>query len=101
MNMYMYIYKMTFYQTERLIRSYFLIVKKNIQDTIPKAIMHFLVNFIKDNLQSELVSSLYKKEELEFLLEESEHIAQRRNEASEMLQVRAPELSFLIVLIYY
>lgn len=78
-----------------------MIVKKNIQDTIPKAIMHFLVNFIKDNLQSELVSSLYKKEELEFLLEESEHIAQRRNEASEMLQVRAPELSFLIVLIYY
>nr|XP_022300336.1 dynamin-1-like protein [Crassostrea virginica] len=71
---------------ERLIRSYFLIVKKNIQDTIPKAIMHFLVNFIKDNLQSELVSSLYKKEELEFLLEESEHIAQRRKEASEMLQ---------------
>ena len=50
--------------------------------------MHFLVNFIKDNLQSELVSSLYKKEELEFLLEESEHIAQRRKEASEMLQVR-------------
>lgn len=65
-----------------------MIVKKNIQDTIPKAIMHFLVNFIKDNLQSELVSSLYKKEELEFLLEESEHIAQRRKEASEMLQVR-------------
>nr|XP_034307596.1 dynamin-1-like protein [Crassostrea gigas] len=71
---------------EHLIRSYFLIVKKNIQDTIPKAIMHFLVNFIKDNLQSELVSSLYKREELEFLLEESEHIAQRRNEAIEMLQ---------------
>ena len=65
-----------------------MIVKKNIQDTIPKAIMHFLVNFIKDNLQSELVSSLYKKEELEFLLEESEHIAQRRKEASEMLQFR-------------
>ncbi|XP_062585712.1 dynamin-1-like protein [Saccostrea cucullata] len=71
---------------ERLIRSYFLIVKKNVQDTIPKAIMHFLVNYVKDNLQSELVSSLYKKEELEFLLEESEHIAQRRKEASEMLQ---------------
>lgn len=92
------LWRFSLYKIERLIRSYFLIVKKNIQDTIPKAIMHFLVNYIKDNLQSELVSSLYKKEELEFLLEESEHIAQRRNEASEMLQVRVPELSFLVVL---
>ncbi|KAK7101692.1 dynamin-1-like protein isoform X2 [Littorina saxatilis] len=71
---------------ERLIRSYFMIVRKNIQDTTPKAIMHFLVNFIKDNLQSELVSQLYKREEIETLLEESEHIAARRKEALEMLQ---------------
>lgn len=73
--------------TERLIRSYFMIVRKNIQDSTPKAIMHFLVNYIKDNLQSELVSQLYKREEIETLLEESEHIAARRKEASEMLQV--------------
>ncbi|XP_025107859.1 dynamin-1-like protein [Pomacea canaliculata] len=71
---------------ERLIRSYFMIVRKNIQDSTPKAIMHFLVNYIKDNLQSELVSQLYKREEIETLLEESEHIAARRKEASEMLQ---------------
>ncbi|KAL1415455.1 hypothetical protein MTO96_006804 [Rhipicephalus appendiculatus] len=45
---------------ERLIRSYFLIVRKNIQDSVPKAIMHFLVNYVKDNLQSELVTHLYK-----------------------------------------
>lgn len=74
--------------SERLIKSYFMIVRKNIQDSTPKAIMHFLVNFIKDNLQSELVSQLYKREEIEQLLEESEHIAARRKEASEMLQVR-------------
>jgi dynamin 1-like protein len=69
-----------------LIRSYFLIVRKNIQDSVPKAIMHFLVNYVKDNLQSELVSHLYKQEEIEKLLEESEHIAARRREASEMLK---------------
>jgi len=74
--------------TERLIKSYFLIVRKNIQDSVPKAIMHFLVNYVKDNLQSELVSHLYKQEEIEKLLEESDHIAARRKEASEMLKVR-------------
>jgi len=73
--------------TERLIKSYFLIVRKNIQDSVPKAIMHFLVNYVKDNLQSELVSHLYKQEEIDKLLEESDHIAARRKEASEMLKV--------------
>ena len=73
--------------SERLIKSYFIIVRKNIQDSVPKAIMHFLVNFVKDNLQSELVSKLYKKEEIDILLDESEHIAARRKEAQEMLQV--------------
>ena len=75
------------YVTEKLIRSYFLIVRKNIQDSVPKAIMHFLVNYVKDNLQSELVSHLYKQEEITRLLEESEHIAARRKEASDMLKV--------------
>lgn len=70
---------------ERLIRCYFLIVRKNIQDTVPKAVMHFLVNFIKDHLQSELVALLYKTSNDE-LLSESSHIAQRRQEAQEMLE---------------
>ncbi|XP_023931840.1 dynamin-1-like protein isoform X3 [Lingula anatina] len=71
---------------ERLIKSYFLIVRKNIQDSVPKSVMHFLVNNVKDNLQSELVSQLYKKEQIDRLLEESEHIAARRKEAQEMLK---------------
>ncbi len=72
---------------ERLIKSYFLIVRKNIQDSVPKAIMHFLVNHVKDNLQSELVSHLYKTEMFTKLLDESQHIAARRKEAADMLQV--------------
>lgn len=71
---------------ERLIKSYFYIVRKSIQDSVPKAIMHFLVSYVKNNLQSELVSSLYKQEEISSLLSESEHIGQRRKEAAEMLQ---------------
>ena len=63
-------------------------MRKNIQDSVPKAIMHFLVNFIKDNLQSELVSHLYKQDEIQRLLEESEHIHARRKEAQDMLKVK-------------
>lgn len=40
---------------ERLIKSYFAIIRKSIQDSVPKAVMHFLVNYVQDNLQSELV----------------------------------------------
>ena len=106
---------MYFVIPERLIKSYFYIVRKSIQDSVPKAIMHFLVSYVKNNLQSELgmntcnftefllfinivifrlinfiyflVSSLYKQEEISSLLSESEHIGQRRKEAAEMLQV--------------
>lgn len=72
---------------ERLIKSYFYIVRKSIQDTVPKAVMHFLVNYVKDNLQSELVTHLYKSDNADELLKESEHIAQRRKEAADMLKV--------------
>ncbi|KAM4749640.1 dynamin-1-like protein isoform 3-T3 [Rhinophrynus dorsalis] len=71
---------------ERLIKSYFLIVRKNIQDSVPKAVMHFLVNHVKDTLQSELVGQLYKSMLLEDLLTESEDMAQRRKEAADMLK---------------
>ncbi|XP_038164776.1 dynamin-1-like protein isoform X3 [Cyprinodon tularosa] len=71
---------------ERLIKSYFLIVRKNIQDSVPKAVMHFLVNHMKDCLQSELVGQLYKTALLNDLLTESEDMAQRRNEAADMLK---------------
>ncbi|XP_074533275.1 dynamin-1-like protein isoform X1 [Halichoeres trimaculatus] len=71
---------------ERLIKSYFLIVRKNIQDSVPKAVMHFLVNHVKDCLQSELVGQLYKSGLLDDLLTESEDMAQRRNEAADMLK---------------
>ncbi|XP_073965702.1 dynamin related protein 1 isoform X3 [Choristoneura fumiferana] len=71
---------------ERLIKSYFYIVRKSIQDSVPKAVMHFLVNYVKDNLQSELVTHLYKSDQADSLLNESEHIAQRRKEAADMLR---------------
>nr|XP_033341398.1 dynamin-1-like protein isoform X1 [Megalopta genalis] len=71
---------------ERLIKSYFYIVRKSIQDSVPKAIMHFLVNYVKDNLQSELVTHLYKSDQAEMLLNESDHVAVKRKETADMLK---------------
>lgn len=55
--------------------------------SVPKAVMHFLVNHVKDTLQSELVGQLYKSLLLDDLLTESEDMAQRRKEAADMLKV--------------
>ncbi|WKY07136.1 hypothetical protein Q1695_006947 [Nippostrongylus brasiliensis] len=71
---------------ERLIRKYFMIVRKNVLDSVPKAIMHFLVNFVRDNLQSELVRQLYKPDLLEDLLAETVDMAQRRKETLETMK---------------
>ena len=79
--------------TERLIKTYFYIIRKSIQDSVPKAVMHFLVNHVKDNLQSELVTHLYRQDQIDLLLSESEHIAQRRKEAADMLEVRYQRVS--------
>ncbi|MEQ2208666.1 hypothetical protein XENOCAPTIV_010722, partial [Xenoophorus captivus] len=57
------------------------------QPLVPKAVMHFLVNHVKDCLQSELVGQLYKTALLNDLLTESVDMAQRRNEAADMLKV--------------
>eukprot|EP00096_Caligus_rogercresseyi_P009008 TRINITY_DN2979_c0_g1_i1.p1 TRINITY_DN2979_c0_g1~~TRINITY_DN2979_c0_g1_i1.p1 ORF type:complete len:670 (-),score=220.45 TRINITY_DN2979_c0_g1_i1:429-2414(-) len=70
-----------------LIHSYFNIVRQRVKDSVPKAIMHFLVNYVKDNLQRVLVSSLYKQENLKDLLVESEDIGAKRKEAADMLEV--------------
>uniref|UniRef100_A0A8C5AQE3 Interferon-induced GTP-binding protein Mx n=1 Tax=Gadus morhua TaxID=8049 RepID=A0A8C5AQE3_GADMO len=71
---------------QRLIKSYFLIVRKSIQDSVPKAVMHFLVNFVKERLQSELVGQLYKQTLMHQLLVESADTAQQRDEVAHMLE---------------
>ena len=71
---------------EKLITSYFLIVRKSIQDSVPKAVMHCLVNYVKEELQSELVSELYKTEAYDELMEEAPGMIARRREVSEMVK---------------
>ena len=68
-----------------LIVSYFAIARKRIQDTVPKSIMHFMVNFIDEQLQNELVRCLYKPDALSELLQEDPSVASQRAATAEML----------------
>uniref|UniRef100_A0A915DBZ9 Dynamin GTPase n=1 Tax=Ditylenchus dipsaci TaxID=166011 RepID=A0A915DBZ9_9BILA len=70
---------------KKLIQAYFVIVRKSIHDMVPKSIMKFLVNHVRDNLQSELVRQLYASSEVDKLLHESDQAEQKRKESAEML----------------
>ena len=70
-----------------LISSYFDIVRETIADQVPKAVMHLLVNFCRQNVQNRLVSELYREELFDLLLFEDENIAQERDKCSKMLAV--------------
>ncbi|KAI6042995.1 Dynamin central region-domain-containing protein [Pisolithus marmoratus] len=68
-----------------LINSYFNIVKREMIDMVPKAIVYTLVNHSKENLQRELLQELYKPDVLDDLLKESEFVVNRRKEVATMV----------------
>jgi len=69
-----------------LIHSYYNIVKREMIDMVPKAIMLTLVVHSKESLQQELLQELYKPDVLDELLKESEYVVNRRKEVISMLQ---------------
>ncbi|XVF48247.1 hypothetical protein PTKIN_Ptkin03bG0174700 [Pterospermum kingtungense] len=73
--------------TKMLVQSYFDIVRKNIQDSVPKAIMHFLVNHTKRNLHNTLIQILYRENLFEELLQEPDEFVARRKHLQELLRV--------------
>lgn len=68
-----------------LITSYFNIVRQSIQDTIPKAIMHFLVNHTAQQVQNRLVSALYKPDLFADMLNEDEALVAERTRVKALL----------------
>jgi len=94
----------TAFQTELielLLSSYFKIVRKNIKDRVPKTIMFFMVNASKEKIQNELVKSLYKEDLFSTLLEESDDIAQRREQLRETIEVLSAAQRILNEIINY
>ena len=71
---------------KKLIESYYKIVKKNIEDAVPKVIMNFLVNKAKLKIQTELVSNVYKEEKIYSLMEEPSDINEKRIKCKELLR---------------
>ena len=80
---------------EKLISSYFLIVRKSVQDSILKAVMYCLVSYVQEKLQSELVSELYRAESYDELMEEVPGMTARRREVAEMVKALKKASSIL------
>lgn len=70
----------------RLITSYFNIVREIINDQVPKAIMHLLVNHSKDAVQNRLVTELYREEYFNDLLYEDDNIKAEREKCERLLE---------------
>ncbi len=68
-----------------LISSYFNIVRQTIQDLVPKAVMHFLVNHTSQQVQNRLVASLYKPALFGELLNEDEALVAERTRVKALL----------------
>ena len=71
---------------ELLITSYFNIVRRTMIDMVPKAIMLNLVQWTKENMQGELLTNMYKMDELDELLKESEYTVRRRKDCQQMVE---------------
>ncbi|KAH7847695.1 hypothetical protein Vadar_029160 [Vaccinium darrowii] len=73
--------------TKLLLSSYFDIVRKNIQDLVPKAIMHFLVNHTKRDLLSTFIQKLYRENLFEEMLQEHDEVITKRKRTRELFHV--------------
>ena len=56
----------------KLIQNYFPIVKKTVQDQIPKIVMCKIINHMKENMQNELLHKLLKEKDVDLLKESEE-----------------------------
>jgi len=70
---------------EDLTKGYFNMIRLKIEDSVPKAIMFYLVNHLKDSLHGFLVEELYKDDDVQTLLAEDNKIAANRREWQQRL----------------
>ncbi|KAK4254205.1 hypothetical protein QN277_009617 [Acacia crassicarpa] len=81
--------------TKLLLRSYYDIVRRNVEDFVPKTIMHFLVNNTKRNMHNVFIQKLYRESLFEEMLQEPHEVARKRRHCREMLQIYQQALNEL------
>lgn len=62
-----------------LLLSYFTIVKRKLIDSVPKSIMHFMVNKVQESLHGECIAALYKTELFAELFTEPDEMRLKRH----------------------
>lgn len=80
---------------KRLIVSYFNVVKKNVNDSIPKAIVTFLVNHCRNSCEKILVNNLYVEMQFEELLLEQDYVVKERERLNSDITVLKECLSHI------
>eukprot|EP00766_Chilomastix_caulleryi_P002763 gnl/Chilomastix_caulleri/378.p1 GENE.gnl/Chilomastix_caulleri/378~~gnl/Chilomastix_caulleri/378.p1 ORF type:complete len:235 (+),score=96.43 gnl/Chilomastix_caulleri/378:452-1156(+) len=67
--------------------SYFTVIRKKTEDTIPKAAIRFLVKEARTRLQRTLISKMYNESRMSYLFDEDPDIAQKRAFCRDMLRM--------------
>lgn len=65
---------------QELIKRYFYIIHKMVLDTVPKFIMHFMINSVVEQLHNELLNEMFpiERDDLDELLLESSNVMEKR-----------------------
>ena len=81
---------------KELVTTYFNVIKKNVKDSVPKAIMLFLVNRTVDSVNATLVSKIFKDvSNLEDLIAEDSALVAQRKAAKHKLETLEKALAVL------
>ncbi|XP_064649937.1 dynamin-1-like isoform X2 [Lineus longissimus] len=78
-----------------LVDSYMKIVNKTTRDMVPKAIMHMVVNHVKEFISAEMLAHLYSSGDQASMMEESAEEATKREEMLKMYHATKDALSII------
>ena len=78
-----------------LCQDYLFIVRKSVNDLVPKAIIHFLVYQTRDTIQKELIKRLYNEKLLQELLAENPAIVNERKVVKQNMEALKKALDTL------
>eukprot|EP00658_Telonema_sp_P-2_P039815 TRINITY_DN28449_c0_g1_i7.p1 TRINITY_DN28449_c0_g1~~TRINITY_DN28449_c0_g1_i7.p1 ORF type:complete len:141 (-),score=45.98 TRINITY_DN28449_c0_g1_i7:262-684(-) len=78
-----------------LLTLYFSVVRRKIADTMPKAIMAYLVKPTMNDVHNVLVEELYKEDQLDELLAETKDVTERRKHLVDTVKALENALTLL------